>query len=116
MTVGQAHEICDELEGAIQADFSEASITIHVEPETEAVMRCSRILTEAGNRLFGYRATRYHPRSLFEHPSPSTREGTCRKPLLTFDVTTAPGPCTTPDYHTRSSNLGLSFVIGRYRH
>ncbi len=36
MTVAEAHEICDRIERAIQAEVSDAFITIHVEPEDNA--------------------------------------------------------------------------------
>jgi cation diffusion facilitator family transporter len=36
MTVSEAHAICDRIERAIQAEVSDALITIHVEPEDKA--------------------------------------------------------------------------------
>ena len=37
----EAHEVCDEIETEIQARFSEASVTIHVEPCSDECDRCS---------------------------------------------------------------------------
>jgi cation diffusion facilitator family transporter len=36
MTVKQAHDICDRIEGAVQASVPHSRVTIHVEPEGEA--------------------------------------------------------------------------------
>lgn len=36
MTVAAAHEICDRIERALEADMDDTEITIHVEPEAEA--------------------------------------------------------------------------------
>ncbi len=36
MTVREAHEICDRIEGALKAELGSAVITIHVEPEVKA--------------------------------------------------------------------------------
>ncbi len=36
MTVGDAHDICDRIEDALQAEFDGARVSIHVEPEAEA--------------------------------------------------------------------------------
>lgn len=35
MTVGDAHDICDRIEDALQAAFDHATVQIHVEPEGE---------------------------------------------------------------------------------
>lgn len=35
MTVGEAHDICDRLEGVLREEVGEAVITIHVEPESK---------------------------------------------------------------------------------
>lgn len=35
MTVGDAHDICDRIEDALQAEFDNATVQIHVEPEGE---------------------------------------------------------------------------------
>lgn len=39
MTVAAAHDICDRIENAFEADMDDAVITIHVEPEGEAKHR-----------------------------------------------------------------------------
>ena len=36
MTVGDAHDICDRIEDALQIEFEGARVSIHVEPEAEA--------------------------------------------------------------------------------
>ena len=36
MTVSEAHAICDQIEKALRAEVSDATITIHVEPEEKA--------------------------------------------------------------------------------
>ncbi len=36
MSVGEAHRICDKIEGALQEEFDNVRISIHVEPEEEA--------------------------------------------------------------------------------
>lgn len=36
MSVGEAHDICDRLEDALRAEFADAQVHIHVEPEGEA--------------------------------------------------------------------------------
>ena len=36
MTVAAAHEICDRVEAALQAQFAAASVTIHLEPSGRA--------------------------------------------------------------------------------
>jgi divalent metal cation (Fe/Co/Zn/Cd) transporter len=36
MTVSAAHDICDRLERAIKAEFPDALISIHVEPDDRA--------------------------------------------------------------------------------
>jgi divalent metal cation (Fe/Co/Zn/Cd) transporter len=33
MSVADAHDICDRLESALQSEFEDARVTIHVEPE-----------------------------------------------------------------------------------
>jgi cation diffusion facilitator family transporter len=35
MTVGESHDICDRIEAALESEFGEATIQIHVEPEKE---------------------------------------------------------------------------------
>ncbi|WP_152046074.1 cation diffusion facilitator family transporter [Aureimonas psammosilenae] len=35
MTVGDAHDICDRIEAALEAEFEAATVQIHVEPEQE---------------------------------------------------------------------------------
>ena len=37
MSVGRAHELCDEIEYSIQQHFSQAEILIHIEPESEVL-------------------------------------------------------------------------------
>ncbi|MFO1051482.1 MAG: cation diffusion facilitator family transporter [Planctomycetota bacterium] len=39
MTVGAAHEICEALERALEEELGEVDVSIHVEPEDEAVAR-----------------------------------------------------------------------------
>lgn len=39
MTVAAAHEICDRIERALEADMEDTEITIHVEPEGEAKLQ-----------------------------------------------------------------------------
>jgi cation diffusion facilitator family transporter len=39
MTVADAHDICDRIEGALKAELGAATITIHVEPEGKAKHR-----------------------------------------------------------------------------
>ncbi len=34
MTIGEAHQLCDEIERNIKREFPNADITIHVEPES----------------------------------------------------------------------------------
>jgi divalent metal cation (Fe/Co/Zn/Cd) transporter len=36
MSVAVAHDVCDRLERAIKAEFSDAIISIHVEPDNQA--------------------------------------------------------------------------------
>ncbi|WP_156850694.1 cation diffusion facilitator family transporter [Bartonella refiksaydamii] len=36
MSVGEAHQICDKIEGVLQKEFDNVRISIHVEPEDEA--------------------------------------------------------------------------------
>ncbi|OPB35239.1 cation diffusion facilitator family transporter [Bartonella taylorii] len=36
MSVGEAHQICDKIEGVLQKEFDNVRISIHVEPENEA--------------------------------------------------------------------------------
>ncbi|MCL6229314.1 cation diffusion facilitator family transporter [Bartonella bilalgolemii] len=36
MQVGEAHQICNNIESALEAEFKNARVTIHVEPENEA--------------------------------------------------------------------------------
>ena len=36
MSVSQAHDICDRIEGALRREIDDALITIHVEPEEKA--------------------------------------------------------------------------------
>lgn len=36
MSVGEAHQICDKIEGVLQEEFDNVRISIHVEPEEEA--------------------------------------------------------------------------------
>lgn len=36
MQVGEAHKICDKIEGVLQKEFDNVRISIHVEPEDEA--------------------------------------------------------------------------------
>ncbi|WP_354189723.1 cation diffusion facilitator family transporter [Bartonella silvatica] len=36
MSVGEAHQICDKIEGVLQKEFDNVRISIHVEPEEEA--------------------------------------------------------------------------------
>ncbi|ATP13160.1 cation diffusion facilitator family transporter [Bartonella henselae] len=36
MPVGEAHQICDKIEGVLQAEFDNVRISIHIEPENEA--------------------------------------------------------------------------------
>ncbi|MDO7864235.1 cation diffusion facilitator family transporter [Brochothrix thermosphacta] len=37
MSVGRAHELCDEIEYSLQQHFSQAEILIHIEPESEVL-------------------------------------------------------------------------------
>jgi divalent metal cation (Fe/Co/Zn/Cd) transporter len=39
MTVSEAHDICDRLERAIKAEFPDALLSIHVEPDNQAKHR-----------------------------------------------------------------------------
>ena len=39
MTVTEAHEICDRIEGALREAVEDALVTIHVEPEHKAKHR-----------------------------------------------------------------------------
>jgi divalent metal cation (Fe/Co/Zn/Cd) transporter len=36
MPVSESHDICDRIERALRAEVSDATITIHVEPEEKA--------------------------------------------------------------------------------
>jgi divalent metal cation (Fe/Co/Zn/Cd) transporter len=39
MSVSEAHDICDRLERAIKAEFPDALLSIHVEPDNQAKHR-----------------------------------------------------------------------------
>jgi len=41
-TVQQAHELCDRIEAAVEAQYPDAMLTIHVEPEEHARQRAAR--------------------------------------------------------------------------
>ncbi|AQX21761.1 cation diffusion facilitator family transporter [Bartonella sp. CDC_skunk] len=39
MQVGEAHQICNNIENALEAEFKNVRVTIHIEPENEAKLR-----------------------------------------------------------------------------
>lgn len=43
-SVSEAHEICDKIEQAIQDEFGDVTVTIHVEPDSQALQQGVRVL------------------------------------------------------------------------
>lgn len=44
ISVSEAHEICDRIEQAIKDEFGDVTVTIHVEPDSQALQQGVRIL------------------------------------------------------------------------